>query len=116
MSDFFDFDGIVVYALLAIFVWLSVVAVVMGFLWLSDNKKEECGRPDIKTRIWRRLQSAHSELFPLFTIEEKKEMAQLLKTTIANAELFKRMPLAEIEKMARKRMIRETVKKVEFKL
>jgi len=115
MSDFFDFDGILVYALLAIVVWLSVVAVVMGFLWLSDNKKEERG-PDIKTRIWRRLQSAHSELFPLFTIEEKKEMAQLLKTTIANAELFKRMPLAEIEKMARKRMIRETVKKVEFKL
>ena len=115
MSDFLDFDGILVYATIAISVWLAIVAVVMSFIWLSDNKKED-NRPDIKARIWRRLQSAHSELFPLFTIEEKKEMAQLLKTTIANAELFKRMPLAEIEKMARKRMLRQTVKRVEFKL
>ena len=102
------------YSGIAIILWLAVVFAVLGFIWLSDKKQAKPS--DVQARVWRRLQYAHAELLPLMDTQEKKQMVELVNTTIANAELFKNMKPGEVEKLGRKRVIRESGKKVEFRI
>ena len=111
-------NGLFMYFVVGLIAWLVIVAAVTICMFNRGSKQEEEEEKGIatKARLWRKLQSSYKELFPSFTIEEKKAMAQLLEITTANAELFKRKPEVESGSTFRKRNQRETVKRVAFKL
>ncbi len=115
MSDTINLSGTLLYFIAGILSWLAAVAAVVYWLSNKESQQEEKQLPDTKTRMWRKLQTAYKELFPSFTIEEKKAMTQLLEITTANVELFKNKP-QDFETSFRKRTNRDITKKVAFKL
>jgi hypothetical protein len=68
--------------------WILIGLFVLHFFCLFDKKKG-AKTSDIKTRMWRKFQYVNAELIPHLDHEEKKSMVEVLKTTLANAELFK---------------------------
>jgi len=116
MSEISSINGPFMYFIVGLIAWLAVVAAVTMCMLNKGPKQEEEVKVSTKDRLWRKLQMAYKELFPSFTIEEKKAMAQLLEITTANAELFKKKSESEMESSFRKRNQRETVKRVAFKL
>ena len=115
MANFLDSYELFMSPILAILAWVSVVLLLLGIAWIS-NKGEAKARPNVKTRMWKRLEFAHAELLPFLDYHEKKEMIELLNTTVANAELFKDMSLEEKECMLKSKSQRNCSKRVEFKL
>jgi hypothetical protein len=67
--------------------WVLIIFVVVHIFCLIDKKRN--GKlPDIRTRMFRKFQYVNSELFGHLDSQEKKDMLDVLKTTLSNAELF----------------------------
>lgn len=101
---------------MAIVASIVVASLAWIFIYTTSTKEEEQeAKPDIKARLWRRLQSAYAELFPLLDIQEKKDMMQLLLTTAANVELFKNIK-PELAKISERRAHKTNCKRVAFNI
>lgn len=113
----FDLYSILFCTALTVVASLVVASLAWIFIYSSSTKEEEQeAGPDIKARLWRRLQSAYAELFPLLDIQEKKDMMQLLLTTAANVELFKNIKPELAKKLSERRSPRTNCKKVCFNI
>lgn len=115
MSDYSSSYEPFIYPILATLAWVGLVLLLLGIAYIS-NKDEAKTKPTLKTRMWRRLEVSHAELLPLLDYHEKKQMIDLLNTTVANAELFKGMSAEERECMFKSKPQRSCNKRVEFKL
>lgn len=115
MTNSSDSYELFISPLLSVLAWVGVVLVLLGIAWIL-NKGDAKAKPNVKTRMWKRLEYSHAELLPFLDYQEKKEMIDLLNTTVANAELFKDMSLEEKECMFKSKPQRNCSKRVEFKL
>ena len=113
----YDLYSILFYSVLTVVALIVAASLAWIFIYTTSTKEEEQeAGPDIKARLWRRLQSAYAELFPLLDIQEKKDMMQLLLTTAANVELFKNIKPELAKKISERRAPKTNSKRVGFKL
>lgn len=73
--------------LLPILKWV-LIGILIVYFFFSDSKRKR-KMPDIKMRMLRKFQYVHAELFPQLADHEKREMFNVLSTTVHNASLFK---------------------------
>jgi hypothetical protein len=103
-----DFFSDIFKSILPLLKWVLIGLFIFYFLFSDKRKGNKI--PDIKSRMWRKFQYVHAELFPHLADHEKREMISVLNTTVANASLFKDTPNRSNSESAKKK----THKKVSF--
>lgn len=101
---------------MSIFFKLVVIAfIVLNIYWMFSKKATVTKIPDITTRMRRKFQFAHGEVLPQLTMNERKDMLQVLQNTIINAELFKN-PERVKNGISSKKVVNGPIKRVHFNI
>lgn len=91
-----------------------LVLIIVKVYWYFIRRNEKTS--GLQTRMLRKFHYTHYELLPQLDIEERKEMFQVLRNTITNAELFKDKELNRENYVKTKKSVKSPSKKVNFNL